>query len=373
MASPLLSPGEQLSSPQPSGGILEQSVSVFPDISDIPGALLRNIEEIIHLGGDVPVPGHIHPFHFRDPGLVYPLVIAAVGLPGRDDEPSSRILRHCHIAPPVHGDHLIPRVDDPHPAVQRLSRFLKPEIHLILDPPDPLIFIHPKHRDPFFHGKSRRIKRPGGKRRVADQAHIPLHAPAEPGIAYGKIAETDHIIGIQKIPSGLLVCKFPQAAAQLRKKNGSQEVIFQYCRLHLPLSYFPPVSLDLGIGIRIGPSAESLIDLIVFLQGKFQMVLEHSFSPQVRDTGRFAKFPCPHDFCLESQLRFHKSLFSFAVFFILRKIPSVFQWRFSRSWKRKNERCPGSRQSPAGYILLHDRARSASSAPAAPGGSGPGR
>ena len=199
----------------------------------------------------------------------------------RDDDPPAFKFRYRDVAPPVHRHDLARVVLDAHPGIQELILLPQPEIHLICHSADPLILIHPQHRRPFILQDSSK-KRRRCKRRMADHADIPLHASAEPGIAHRQIAEPQDVVRVEQIPVPVFVEKPPEPSAILRQEYCLKMIIFQHRRLH---RFFPELSCIAGIlPVRIGIEASPipLIDLIILTEEKFQIILEHKPTHQIR-------------------------------------------------------------------------------------------
>ena len=96
----------------------------------------------------------------------------------------------------------------------------------------------------------------------------------------------------------VFVKKLPEPAAVLWKEHSFQMIIFQDRGLYLLFRQLPCIAGVLTVRIGVKASPVSLVDLIVLIQIKLQIILEHKPSHQIRHGRRSAQlcFPDLHFF-----------------------------------------------------------------------------
>ena len=72
------------------------------------------------------------------------------------------------------------------------------------------------------------------KRRMADDADVPLYAPAEPRVADGQVRWLKNRSDVQKLSSGGLVHQRPQPPADFKEKCRAQKFVLQYRNPEIP-------------------------------------------------------------------------------------------------------------------------------------------
>ena len=194
---------------------------------------------------------HIHAAGQRNLRFIQNVMIGVVEaeerLVCRDDHPGAGRFRHGDIGPPVHVLRFIRAVFDAAAQVQGGRILPHPRADGIGHAPDALEFIQPQH---LALGSliDRRVHRRAGQRIVALDAHVELHAAAEPGVAQPQIARLKHRIDVQQLLPAVLIIEGIQPSAQLRQKHGAHVGVFHHRRLKGPGLLFPVVAVLQPVG-----------------------------------------------------------------------------------------------------------------------------